>query len=160
MPIRGKSLNVYKASVEKLIENSEIKDFVAALGCGIDLGIDGFDSFDITKLKAGKIYFLPDADIDGKHISMLLFLIFYKLFPQLLYEGKVYIIDTPLYIINLKNGDPIFCMTQEEMEKKKAEVGSNFGSVDRFKGLGETDAETLWETTLNPENRIGTSVEA
>jgi DNA gyrase subunit B len=154
MPIRGKSLNVYKATIEKLIENSEIKDFVAALGCGIDLGIDGFDSFDITKLKAGKIYFLPDADIDGEHISMLLFLIFYKLFPQLLYEGKVYIIDTPLYIINLKNGDPIFCMTQEEMEKKKSELGSNFDSVDRFKGLGETDAETLWETTLNPENRI------
>lgn len=154
MPIRGKSLNVYKASIEKLIENREIKDMIAAFGCGIDLGIDGYESFDIDNLKAANIYFLPDADIDGKHISMLLFLIVYKLFPELLYQGRVHVIDTPLYIINLKNGDPIFCMTQDEMEKKVAEVGSNFASVDRFKGLGETDADTLWETTLNPENRI------
>lgn len=154
MPIRGKSLNVYKASIEKLIENREIKDMIAAFGCGIDLGIDGYESFDIDNLKAANIYFLPDADIDGKHISMLLFLIVYKLFPELLYQGRVHVIDTPLYIINLKNGDPIFCMTQDEMEEKVAEVGSNFASVDRFKGLGETDADTLWETTLNPENRI------
>ena len=154
MPIRGKSLNVYKASIEKLIENREIKDMIAAFGCGIDLGIDGYESFDIDNLKAANIYFLPDADIDGKHISMLLFLIVYKLFPELLYQGRVHVIDTPLYIINLKNGDPIFCMTQEEMEQKVAEVGINFASVDRFKGLGETDADTLWETTLNPENRI------
>lgn len=154
MPIRGKSLNVYKASIEKLIDNREIKDMIAAFGCGIDLGIDGYESFDIDNLKAANIYFLPDADIDGKHISMLLFLIVYKLFPELLYQGRVHVIDTPLYIINLKNGDPIFCMTQEEMEQKVAEVGANFASVDRFKGLGETDADTLWDTTLNPENRI------
>lgn len=154
MPIRGKSLNVYKASIEKLIENREIQDMIAAFGCGIDLGIEGYESFDISKLKAANIYLLPDADIDGKHISMLLFLIMYKLFPELLYQGRVHIIDTPLYIINLKNGDPIFCMTQEDMEAKRLEVGSNFDSVDRFKGLGETDAETLWSTTLNPETRI------
>lgn len=158
MPIRGKSLNVYKASVDKLIENREIKDLIAALGCGIDLGIEGYESFDISRLKASNIYLLPDADIDGKHISMLLFLIFYKLFPELLYQGRVHVIDTPLYIINLKNGDPIFCMTQEEMEQKRAELGSNFDSVDRFKGLGETDAETLWSTTLNPENRVSRQI--
>lgn len=154
MSIRGKSLNVYKASVEKLLENREIRDLIAALGCGIDLGVDGFESFSIENLKVSNIYFLPDADIDGRHISILLFLIFYKLFPELLYNGRVFVIDTPLYIINLKNGDPIFCMSQKEMEEKKLEAGANFDSVDRFKGLGEADAETLWNTTLNPENRI------
>lgn len=153
MPVRGKSLNVYKASIEKLVANQEIKDIIVSLGCGIDLGIDGYESFDIDRLKVSAIYFLPDADIDGKHIAMLLFLIFYKLFPELLYRGYVYVIDTPLYTVNLRNGDPIFCMSQEEMEQAKVDAGANFMSVDRFKGLGETDAETLWSTTLNPETR-------
>lgn len=155
LAIRGKSLNVYKASIAKLIENKEIKDMIASLGCGIDLGLDDYDSFDISKLKVGKIFFLADADIDGDHIKMLLFLIFYKLFPELLYQGYVYIIDTPLYIINLKNSDePIYCMNDDELQAKRKEIGEyNIRSVDRFKGLGEMFEDDLWNTTLDPEKR-------
>lgn len=155
LAIRGKSLNVYKASIAKLIENKEIKDMIASLGCGIDLGLDDYDSFDISKLKVGKIFFLADADIDGDHIKMLLFLIFYKLFPELLYQGYVYIIDTPLYIINLKNSDePIYCMNDDELQAKREEIGEyNIRSVDRFKGLGEMFEDDLWNTTLDPEKR-------
>ena len=154
LAIRGKSLNVYKAPIEKLINNREIKDMIASLGCGVDLGIDGYESFDISKLKVGKIIFLADADIDGKHIKMLLFLIFYKLFPELLYQGKVYILDTPLYIINLKDNTTVYCMDEEELNQKREEIGQyNIHSIDRFKGLGETDEETLWKTTLDPERR-------
>lgn len=154
LAIRGKSLNVYKAPIAKLIENREIKDMIATLGCGVDLGIDGYDSFDINRLKVGKIIFLADADIDGKHILMLLFLIFYRLFPELLYQGKVYICDTPLYVINTKSGEAIYCMNNDELAEKREAIGeSNIRTIDRFKGLGETDADTLWETTLNPEKR-------
>ena len=155
LAIRGKSLNVYKASIAKLIENKEIKDMIASLGCGIDLGLDDYDSFDISKLKVGKIFFLADADIDGDHIKMLLFLIFYKLFPELLYQGYVYVIDTPLYIINLKNSDePIYCMNDDELQAKREEIGEySIRSVDRFKGLGEMSEDDLWNTTLDPEKR-------
>lgn len=155
LAIRGKSLNVYKASIAQLIANREIKDIIASLGCGIDLGIDGYESFNINKLKVGKIFFLSDADIDGDHIKMLLFLIFYKLFPELLYQGYVYVIDTPLYVINLKNSEEVvYCMSNEELEEKRAEIGShNIRSIDRFKGLGEMDTEALWSTTLDPARR-------
>ena len=154
LAIRGKSLNIYKASIDKLLANREIQDMIAALGCGVDLGIDGYESFDINKLKVGKIIFLPDADIDGKHIAMLLFLIFYKLFPELLYQGRVYIADTPLYVINLKDNTAVYCMDENELKEKREEIGDyNIHSIDRFKGLGETDEDTLWETTLNPKNR-------
>jgi len=154
LAIRGKSLNVYKASIEKLIANREIRDMIASLGCGIDLGIDGYESFDISKLRVGKIILLADADIDGKHILTLLFLIFYKLFPELLYQGKVFIAVTPLYVINCKDNSSIYCMDNEELEEKRAEIGEhNIFSIDRFKGLGETDEDVLWNTTLNPETR-------
>lgn len=153
LPIRGKSLNVYKSTISRLIENKEICDMIAALGCGVDLDIDGYDSFDISKLKIGKIFFLVDADVDGKHIAMLLFLIFYKLFPELLYEGRVYLIDTPLYVLNLNDGSTIYCMTDSEYEEKRQQYQGVLHSVDRFKGLGEMDTEPLWETTLNPETR-------
>ena len=155
LAIRGKSLNVYKASIAQLIENKEIKDMIASLGCGIDLGLDDYESFDISKLKVGKIFFLADADIDGDHIKMLLFLIFYKLFPELLYQGYVYIIDTPLYSISLKNSnEPIYCMSDEELQEKREELGEhNIRSIDRFKGLGEMPEEDLWNTTLDPEKR-------
>lgn len=152
--IRGKSLNVYKATIQQLIDNREIKDMIAALGCGIDLGIEGYESFDINKLKVGRIYFLSDADIDGKHIRMLLFLIFYKLFPELLYQGKVYILETPLYIINCVDNTVVYCMDEEDLKAKRKELGGMIRSIDRFKGLGEVDPDVLWETTLNPETRV------
>lgn len=155
LAIRGKSLNVYKASKDKLIANKEIKDMIAALGCGVDLGIEGYETFNINKLKVNRVIFLADADIDGKHIRALLFLIFYKLFPELLYQGKVYVAETPLYVINLKNDTSVYCMSEEELAEQKEKIGQgNIYSVDRFKGLGETEAKTLWDTTLNPEKQI------
>lgn len=154
MKIRGKSLNLYKASIEKMLANNEIKDISSALGCGIDLGLEEYDSFDITKLKIGRVYFLTDADIDGKHIQMLLFLIFFKLFPQLLYEGRVFICQTPLYRLDLKNDEVIYCMSEKERNAKIQEIGShNIRSESRFKGLGEMNPDVLWETTMNPANR-------
>lgn len=153
LAIRGKSLNVYKATLEQLIANAEIRDIISVLGCGVDLGIEEYESFDISKLKVGKIIFCADADVDGKHIMMLLFLIIWKLCPELLYQGYVYTVDTPLYVINTVDGQAIYCMDNEELEEKKAEVVGRIHSIDRFKGLGETDEDTLWNTTLNPETR-------
>lgn len=154
LAIRGKSLNVYKASIADLLNNREIKDMIAMLGCGIDLGLEEYQSFDMSKLKVGKIIFLADADIDGKHICMLLFLIFWKLFPELLYEGKVYICETPLYVINCMDNTSVYCMDEAELEEQRNAVGKdNIRSIDRFKGLGETDEDTLWNTTLDPQKR-------
>lgn len=154
MPIRGKSLNVFKATVNKIIDNKEIRDIAAVLGCGIDMGIDGVESFNRDKLKVGKVIFGADADIDGSHIRMLLFLIFYKLFPELLYEGLVYVAETPRFVIVTKNDEQIFCLDDNELKEKRAEIGEgNIRAVTRFKGLGELNSHELWNTTLNPETR-------
>ena len=118
------------------------------------MGIEGYESFDISKLKISRIYFLTDADIDGEHIQILLFLIFFKLFPELLYQGRVHICQTPLYRLNLKNGEVVYCMTEDERNQKREEIGEfNIRSENRFKGLGEMNPDVLWETTLNPANR-------
>lgn len=152
--IRGKSLNVWKASLDRLIKNTEIRDMIAALGCGVELGIDEFESFDISKLKVEKIIIGADADIDGKHIIILLFLIFYRLFPQLLYEGRVYVALPPLYVITRMDNVDEYCFDLDELERKKAEIGSqNIRGIVRFKGLGEMESEQLWDTIANPETR-------
>lgn len=159
LTIRGKSLNVFKSTIDKLISNKEIKDIISILGCGVDLGIEGFESFDISKLRVGKIIFASDADIDGKHIRMLLFLIFYKLFPQLLTDGYVYIANTPLHVLNLTDDTYVYCMDDEERDKKIAEIGNHrIKSITRFKGLGEVNANQLWDTTVNPETRNLTQI--
>jgi DNA gyrase subunit B len=153
-PVRGKSLNVFKATIPQLIANKEIRDIISILGCGVDLGIDDFETFNINKLKVGKIIFCADADIDGKHINMLLTLIFIRLFPELLHRGHVYIAESPLYIINKRDGSSDYCMDNAELAKKRAEIGEhNIASIDRFKGLGEVDKEILWDSTLNPATR-------
>ena len=154
MPIRGKSLNVFKATVNKIIANKEIRDIAAVLGCGIDMGIDGVESFDINKLKVGKIIFGSDADVDGYHIRTLLFLIFYKLFPELLYEGKVYIAETPRFVISTRDDKQYFCLDDNELKDKREEIGEgNIQAITRFKGLGELNPDQLWNTTMNPETR-------
>ena len=154
MAIRGKSLNVFKATINKIIENREIRDMIAAFGCGVDMGIEGLESFNREKLRAGKIIFCTDADIDGKHIRMLLFLIFYKLFPELLYEGLVYTVETPLYTIVTKNDELVYCIDEDDLSEKRKELGEGaIREITRFKGLGEANPEQLWETTLNPETR-------
>ena len=154
LQIRGKSLNLYKATMEQMIANKEVQDFIAAVGCGIDLGIDGYQSFDISKLRFDKIIILADADIDGEHINMLEFVKIFKLCPELIYNGYVYVAISPLYCINLKNNESVYCMTQAEMEKKREEIGEeNIVSVDRFKGHGESDAIDLWNNSMNPATR-------
>lgn len=154
LQIRGKSLNLYKASIDKLIANREIQDFIAACGCGVELGIDGYKSFDIDKLRFEKIIIMADADVDGKHINMLEFLKVFKLCPELLYQGYVYIAVTPLYCITTRDDQLIYCVDQAELDRKRAEIGEeNIVAVDRFKGHGETTAEGLWNTSMNPETR-------
>lgn len=155
LTIRGKSLNVFKAPLEKLLANKEIRDIISAVGCGVDLGIEEYASFDISKLRVGKIIFCSDADIDGKHIRVLLFLIFLRLFPELLYRGYVYIAMTPLHVIVLKDDTPVYCFSDEERDEKLKQYGGMSGvkAVNRFKGLGEVNANQLWETTVNPETR-------
>lgn len=153
LKIRGKSLNVFKAPLQKLIANKEILDMISILGCGVDLGIDDFETFDINKLKVGKIIFATDADIDGAHIRVLLFLIMYRLFPKLLSNGNVYVAETPLYVLNLKNGESVYCMTEDDMREESKKYSGQLRTVDRFKGLGECDPDVLWSTTLDPETR-------
>lgn len=159
MPVRGKSLNVFKASLEKIVANNEIKDIIAVLGCGVDMGIEGIPTFDINKLKVGKIIFGADADIDGRHIDMLLFLIFYKLFPELLYEGRVYIANSPLYSIEKYDSTFVYCMDEDDLAKKQEEIGSGaIKEITRFKGLGEMNPQDLWNTTMNPATRNLTQI--
>ena len=145
LTIRGKSLNVFKAPIDKLLKNKEICDIISILGCGVDLGIDEYETFDIKNLRVGKIIFASDADIDGLHIRMLLFLIFYKLFPELLNQGYVYVAETPLYVLNLKNDTSVYCLDDAERDAQIAKIGmSNIKSIDRFKGLGEVNSNQLW----------------
>lgn len=154
LPIRGKSLNVFKATVDKIIKNEEIKQIAKVLGCGVDMGIEGVESFDRSRLKVSKIIFGSDADVDGYHIRVLLFLIFYKLFPELLYEGLVYIAETPRFIIKLKDGSHVFCLDDDELAKQRDIVGNgNIKEIIRFKGLGQLNSDQLWESTMNPETR-------
>ncbi len=154
LQIRGKSLNLYKAPTEKLIANKEVQDFIAAVGCGVELGIDGYKSFDINNLRFDKIIILADADVDGEHINMLEFVKIFKLCPELIYEGKVYVAVSPLYCITTKDEQEYYCMNQAELDKKSEEIGKeNILSIDRFKGHGETSAEGLWSTSMNPATR-------
>lgn len=153
MPIRGKSLNVYKATISKLIANREILDMISVLGCGIDLDIEGYTGFNMENIRVGKVIFCADADVDGLHINMLLTLIFIKLFPQLLIDGRVYVALPPLYIVNLKDGKFRYCMDEDELSQVRNELGSQIRSIDRFKGLGEMNKDALWESTLNPQTR-------
>ena len=155
LPLRGKILNVEKATLEKILLNNEIKTMIAAFGCGIG------DDFDITKLKYDKIIILTDADVDGAHISTLLLTFFYRFMPELIMEGKVYRGLPPLYKVDYENtvkGKKIkqsqYIFNDFELEKFRKKPGIKIISMQRYKGLGEMDANQLWETTLDPEQRI------
>ena len=156
LPIRGKILNVEKASIDKVLANAEIKTMINAFGCGFSEGYG--NDFDISKLRYDKIIIMADADVDGAHISTLLLTLFYRFMPELIYEGHVYIAMPPLYKAMPKKGEEEYLYDDAALEKYRATHDGPF-NLQRYKGLGEMDAEQLWETTLNPETRILKRVE-
>lgn len=151
LPIRGKILNVEKASIDKVLANAEIKTMINAFGCGFSEGYG--NDFDITKLRYDKIIIMADADVDGAHISTLLLTLFYRFMPELIYEGHVYIAMPPLYKAMPKSGEEEYLYDDKALEKYRRTHKGPF-ALQRYKGLGEMDAEQLWETTLDPKRRL------
>lgn len=156
MPIRGKILNVEKASIDKVLANAEIKTMINAFGCGFSEGYG--NDFDITKLRYDKIIIMADADVDGAHISTLLLTLFYRFMPELIFEGHVYVAMPPLYKVIPSKGKEEYLYDDAALDKyRKTHTGSF--TLQRYKGLGEMDADQLWETTLNPETRMMKRIE-
>ena len=156
LPIRGKILNVEKASIDKVLANAEIKTMINAFGCGFKEGYG--NDFDITKLRYDKIIIMADADVDGAHISTLLLTLFYRFMPELIFEGHVYLAMPPLYKAMPSKGQEEYLYDDKALEKYRKTHKGPF-TLQRYKGLGEMDADQLWETTLNPETRILKKVE-
>ena len=148
LPLRGKILNVEKARLDKILVNAEIKAMITAFGCGIG------DDFDISKLRYHKIVIMTDADVDGAHIDTLMLTFLYRFMPELIRQGYVYLAQPPLYKVE-KNKESYYVYSDEELNTKLEEIGRD-GSVNiqRYKGLGEMDAEQLWDTTMDPAKRI------
>ena len=151
LPIRGKILNVEKASIDKVLANAEIKTMINAFGCGFSAGFG--EDFDPAKLRYGKIIIMADADVDGAHISTLLLTLFYRFMPDLIFEGHVYIAMPPLYKAMPSKGEEKYLYDDKALEKYRKTHKGPF-TLQRYKGLGEMDAEQLWETTLDPERRL------
>ena len=149
LPIRGKILNVEKASIDKVLANAEIKTMINAFGCGFSEGYG--NDFDITKLRYNKIIIMADADVDGAHISTLLLTLFYRFMPELILEGHVYLAMPPLYKAIPKRGKEEYLYDDKALAQYR-KTHSDF-ILQRYKGLGEMDAEQLWETTLDPRQR-------
>lgn len=148
LPLRGKILNVEKARLDKVFSNAEIKAMITAFGTGIH------DDFDITKLRYHKIIIMTDADVDGAHISTLMLTFIYRFMPELIKQGYVYLAQPPLYKIE-KNKDIRYAYSDEELNRILTEIGRDGNNkIQRYKGLGEMDAEQLWETTMDPKRRI------
>ena len=156
LPIRGKILNVEKASIDKVLANAEIKTMINAFGCGFSEGYG--NDFDISKLRYDKIIIMADADVDGAHISTLLLTLFYRFMPDLIFEGHVYIAMPPLYKAMPSKGAEEYLYDDKALEKYRKTHKGPF-TLQRYKGLGEMDAEQLWETTLDPERRMLKQVE-
>lgn len=149
IPIRGKILNVNKASMDKVLANAEIKAMINAFGCGFSEGYG--NDFDISKLNYDKIIIMSDADVDGGHITTLLLTFFYRFMPELIYQGHIYLATPPLYKATCK-GEVTYLYNDQELAKYRKK--NRNPELQRYKGLGEMDPEQLWETTLNPETRV------
>lgn len=148
LPLRGKILNVEKARLDKIYANAEIKAMITAFGTGIH------DDFDITKLRYDKIIIMTDADVDGAHIATLMLTFIYRFMPELIKQGHVYLAKPPLYKLE-KNKKVWYAYSDDELDSILAEVGRDQNNkIQRYKGLGEMDADQLWETTMDPERRI------
>ncbi len=156
LPIRGKILNVEKASMDKVLANAEIKTMINTFGCGFSEGYG--NDFDITKLKYNKIILMTDADVDGSHIDTLLLTFLYRFMPELIYNGHVYIAMPPLYKVIPSRGQEMYLYDDKELERYRKSHTGDF-RLQRYKGLGEMDPEQLWETTLDPERRVLKRVE-
>ncbi|MCR5702483.1 MAG: DNA topoisomerase (ATP-hydrolyzing) subunit B [Lachnospiraceae bacterium] len=148
LPLRGKILNVEKARIDKILGNKEIQAMITAFGTGIH------ENFDISKLRYHKIIIMTDADVDGAHIATLMLTFFYRFMPDLIREGHVYLAQPPLYKLE-KNKKTWYAYSDDELDSILKEVGRDQNNkIQRYKGLGEMDAEQLWETTMDPEKRI------
>ena len=151
LPIRGKILNVEKATMDKVLANAEIKTMINAFGCGFSEGYG--NDFDISKLRYHKIIIMTDADVDGAHIATLLLTFLYRFMPELIKQGYVYLAQPPLYKIE-KSQKVWYAYNDEELKKILEDIGRDNNKIQRYKGLGEMDADQLWETTMDPEQRI------
>ena len=148
LPLRGKILNVEKARLDRIYENKEIRSMITAFGTGIH------DDFDITKLRYDKIIIMTDADVDGAHIATLMLTFLYRFMPELIKQGHVYLAKPPLYKVE-KNKKEYYAYSDDELNKIMAQIGrDNSNKIQRYKGLGEMDADQLWETTMDPKRRI------
>ena len=149
LPLRGKVLNVEKSRLDKVYANQSLIPIIQALGCGIG------EDFDISKLRYGKVIIMADADVDGSHIRILLLTFFFRHMRQLIDEGHIYLAQPPLYRVYKRTGKSkeYYAFSDAERDKYIAELGGNNVEADRYKGLGEMDAEQLWETTMDPEKR-------
>ena len=156
LPIRGKILNVEKASMDKVLANAEIKTMINSFGCGFSEGYG--NDFDITKLRYDKIILMTDADVDGSHIDTLLLTFLYRFMPELITDGHVYIAMPPLFKVIPKKGSEEYLYDEKELERYRKTHKGDF-TLQRYKGLGEMDADQLWETTLDPERRVLKQVE-
>ena len=148
LPLRGKILNVEKSRLDKILSSDEIKNMITAFGCGVG------NDFDLEKARYHKIVIMTDADVDGGHIRILMLTFLYRYLKPLIENGFVYAAQPPLYL--LKHGkDEHYCYSDEELEDLKTKIGDGAKySIQRYKGLGEMNAEQLWETTMDPEKRI------
>ena len=146
LPLWGKMLNVEKSRLDKVYGNEKLMPVITALGCGIG------DDFDLSKLRYGKVIIMADADVDGSHIRTLLLTFFFRFMRPVVEEGHIYIAQPPLYRIT-KNKKHFYAYSDEERDNILKEL-ANGTEIQRYKGLGEMDAEQLWETTMNPETRI------
>lgn len=156
LPIRGKILNVEKASMDKVLANAEIKTMINAFGCGFSEGYG--NDFDISRLRYNKIVLMTDADVDGSHIDTLLLTFLYRFMPELIYDGHVFIAMPPLFKVIPKRGEEQYLYDEKELERYRKTHTGDF-TLQRYKGLGEMDAQQLWETTLDPDHRVLKQVE-